>query len=285
MDEKREITRRTFLKSMLAVTAAAVLPKVSLADSALFNSKSLTVWSCGGLAETFTEVNAMYEKKRGVDINYTGAFAGALGKSLLGGSATTDVFAGRVLKLAQSLRKTGKMAYFKPLCFTEYVIVTPADNPAGIQTIDDLAKPGVRIILPLGASPPGGDAVANIIKNAGIDQAVRSNMLEKESCVIKMMPKVVKGTYDASIVERRLTTMPAYEGKVHVVPIDEKFFPPGPRTFTIGVMNLAPDRALADDYVNFLCDKDAQDAFQRHGFIPAYSPKGKLLIEKFGVKD
>lgn len=67
--------------------------------------------------------------------------------------------------------------------------------------------------------------------------------------------------------------------------IDEKFFPPGPRTFTIGVMNSAPDRALADDYVNFLCDKEAQDAFQRHGFIPAYSPKGKLLIEKFGVKD
>ena len=50
-------------------------------------------------------------------------------------------------------------------------------------------------------------------------------------------------------------------------------------------MNSAPDRALADDYVNFLCDKEAQDAFQRHGFIPAYSPKGKLLIEKFGVKD
>ena len=109
MDEKREISRRTFLKSMLAATAAAtVLPKLSLADSALFNSKTLTVWSCGGLAETFTEVNAMYEKKRGVSINYTGAFAGALGKSLLGGSATTDVFAGRVLKLAQSLRKTGK---------------------------------------------------------------------------------------------------------------------------------------------------------------------------------
>lgn len=64
MDEKREISRRTFLKSMLAATAAAtVLPKLSLADSALFNSKTLTVWSCGGLAETFTEVNAMYEKK------------------------------------------------------------------------------------------------------------------------------------------------------------------------------------------------------------------------------
>lgn len=39
MDEKREISRRTFLKSMLAATAAAtVLPKLSLADSALFNS-------------------------------------------------------------------------------------------------------------------------------------------------------------------------------------------------------------------------------------------------------
>lgn len=41
MDEKREITRRTFLKSMLAVTAAAVLPKVSLADSALLIRRAL----------------------------------------------------------------------------------------------------------------------------------------------------------------------------------------------------------------------------------------------------
>ena len=181
MDEKREITRRTFLKSMLAVTAAAVLPKVSLADSALFNSKSLTVWSCGGLAETFTEVNAMYEKKRGVDINYTGAFAGALGKSLLGGSATTDVFAGRVLKLAQSLRKTGKMAYFKPLCFTEYVIVTPADNPAGIQTIDDLAKPGVRIILPLGRHLRAGMPWLILSKMQGLTRLYEAICLRKKA--------------------------------------------------------------------------------------------------------
>lgn len=286
MGEKREMSRKTFLKSMLAATAAAtVLPKLSFADSAFFNAKDLTVWSCGGLAETFTEVNALYEKKRGVTINYTGAFAGALGKSLLGGNATTEVFAGRVLKLAQSLRQTDKMIYFKPLCFTEYVIVTPTDNPAGIQSIDDLAKPGVRVILPLGASPPGGDAVANIIKKAGIDKDVRSNMIEKESCVIKMMPKVVKGICEASIVERRLTTMPAYEGKVHIIPIDESLFPPGPLTFTVGVMKAASDRTLADDYVNFLCDKEAQAAFQRHGFIPADSPKGRELIKKLGVKD
>lgn len=284
-EEKKLMNRRTFLKATVAAALGSILlPKLGLAGSAQFQADSLQVWSCGGLAEAFMEVNALYEKQRGIHINYTGAFAGALGKSLLGG-ATTEVFAGRVLKLAKSLRKADKMVYFKPLCFTEYVIITPKDNPAGIQKIDDLAKPGVRVILPLGASPPGGDAVAGLLKKAKLDEAVRKNMVRKESCVITMMPKIISGQGDASIVERRLTCQDQYAGKVNVIPIDPAYFPPGPLTFTIGVMKYAADRKLADDYVSFVCSDESQAVFQKCGFIPANSERGKQLIEKLGVKD
>lgn len=286
MDKKEKIiTRRSFLKTAAAsALAAAFLPKLSFAGSSGFSSDTLQVWSCGGLAEPFMEMNALYEKKTGITIHYTGAFAGALGKTLLGG-AETEVFAGRVLKLAQTLRKAEKMVYFKPLCFTEYVIVTPPGNPAKIEKIEDLAKPGVRIILPLGASPPGGDAAAGIIKKAKIDAAVRKNMIKKESCVIRTMPQIAEGRGDASIVERRLTCMKDYAGKVDVIPIDPQYFPPGPLTFTIGVMKFAKDRRLADDYLNFMCSEEAQSIFPKHGFIPALSDHGKALIEKLGVKD
>jgi len=284
MKEKDNVMeRRTFLKTAMTSTVAAASTPVMLHASE-FQSDSLQVWSCGGLSEAFRPANGIYEKKTGIKIAYTGAFAAALGKSLLG-SAVTEVFAGRVLKLAKDLKEADKMVYFRPLCFTEYVLITPLGNPDDIKSVEDLARPGVQIILPLGASPPGGDAVMGILKNAGVDEAVLKNMIEKQTCVIKMMPDIINGKGAASIVEKRLTRMEKFAGKVDVVSIPESLFPPGPRTFTIGVMKAAKDRALADDYVNFMCSGEAQAIFERQGFIPAASDKGMELIEKLGVKD
>lgn len=277
------IGRRKFLKTAATSALAATLIPGQL-SAERFQADSLQVWSCGGLSEAFNKANKVYEQKFGVRIAYTGAFAAALGKSLLGG-ATTEVFAGRVLKLTKKLRETNKMIYFRPLCFTEYVIITPKGNPADVKSINDLTRPGLRVILPLGASPPGGDAVMGIIKKAGIDKAVLKNTINKETCVIKMMPEIINGKGQASIVERRLTRMAEFENRVEVIPIAETLFPPGPLTFTIGVMKYAKDRALADHYVEFICSPDAQAIFERQGFIPAASDKGRMLIEKLGVKD
>lgn len=284
MENKQEgVNRRAFLKAAVATGVAAAMAPGLLA-AGRFQSGSLQVWSCGGLAEAFTEANSLYEQRNGVRIDYTGAFAGALGKSLLGG-AVTEVFAGRVLQLAKNLRSAGKMLYFRPLCFTEYVLITPPGNPGQIRSIQDLARPGVRVILPLGASPPGGDAVMGILKKANIEKAVLANTIKKESCVVKMMPEIINGEGMASIVERRLTRLDRFSGRVEVLPIPEEFFPPGPLTFTIGVMKYAKERALADDYVDFICGGEAQAIFERRGFIPAASEKGRTLIEKLGVKD
>jgi hypothetical protein len=49
-----------------------------------------------------------------------------------------EVFGGRVLDLAKKLTEAGKMVYFKPLCFTSYVKVTPWGNPAGSREIKDV---------------------------------------------------------------------------------------------------------------------------------------------------
>ena len=274
--------RRRFLKTAVASTAA--VPAVGLLHASEFQSDSLQVWSCGGLSEAFKAANDVYEKKTGVKIEYTGAFAAALGKSLLGG-AVTEVFAGRVLKLAKDLKEAEKMLYFRPLCFTEYVLITPLGNSSGVKSVEDMAKPGVPVILPLGASPPGGDAIMGLLKKAGVDEAVLKNMIERQTCVVKMIPDIISGKGHASIVERRLTCMNQYEGKVEVIPIPESLFPPGPLTFTIGVMKHAKDRALADDYVDFMCSLQAQVIFEKQGFIPAISDKGRTLIEELGVKD
>jgi molybdate transport system substrate-binding protein len=275
--------RRVFLKSALVSTLGAALPS-GVARAATFGQDQLQVWSCGGLAEAFIPANTLYEKRTGVRISYTGAFAAALGKSLLG-SATTEVFGGRVLDLAKKLRETGKMLYFKPLCFTSYVMVTPRGNPGNIQDIKDLARPGVRVVLAPDASPPGGQAAQVLLKKAGILDAATKNAVVLGSCVQRTMDDIIGGRGDVSIVELRITRMPDFEGKMEILPIPEELFPPPPLTFTIGVMKDAKDRPLADDYVNYILSPEGQAFFERSGFIPANSDKGRELTEKLGVRD
>ena len=115
-------SRRGFLKGSLAAAAIAG-PEAMLAGYTPFKPDSLQVWSCGGLSEAFNELNAVYESKTGHNIQYTGAFAGALGKSLLALQGKTEVFGARVLELSQKLRKAGLSLRFRPLCFTDYVLV------------------------------------------------------------------------------------------------------------------------------------------------------------------
>ncbi len=282
MEKETGASRRRFLQLAAASAGTALLGARPAAASG--PGEVLQVWSCGGLAEAMMPANVAFEAARGAKVVYTGAFAAALGKSLLG-SATTDVFAGRVLDLAKKLRAEGKMAWFKPLCFTQYVLVTPRGNPAGITGVADLARPGVKVVLAPEASPPGGAAALKILEKAGVLEAAKKNAVVMGSCVQRTMDDVIAGRGDASVVELRLTRLPAFAGRVDIVPIDEKLFPPPPMTFTVGVMHSARNKELAEAYAAYLVSPEGQAHFERMGFVPAVSDKGRELVEKYGVKD
>ncbi|MBQ7585466.1 MAG: substrate-binding domain-containing protein [Desulfovibrionaceae bacterium] len=279
-------SRRVFMGNLLAGGAALTLGSTSLAKAESKAPTTLRVWSCGGLAEAMHPAHQAYKTVSGVEVAYTGAFAGALGKSLLDGKGETEVFAGRVLALAKNLRKAGKMIYFKPLCFTSYVIVTPRGNPKSIKTLEDLGKKGMRVAMAPKASPPGSQSVVGILKKSGLTEAVMKNVLDKDaSCIQRTITEVTTGHADAMIVERRLTTDPRYKDYLDVVEIPEEFFPEGPLTFTVGVMQTARDRGVADAYVEWITGSEGQEFFAKVGFIPAISPKGQELVEKLGVHD
>lgn len=281
--KENRLSRRAFLTTAATAAVATAIPSV-LSAKETFKQTTLQVWSCGGLAEAFMPANVRFKEKTGVEIAYTGAFAAALGKSLLG-SATTEVFAGRVLDLAKKLRAADKMAYFEPLCFTSYVLVTPKGNPAGITGIQDLTKPGVKLILAPEASPPGGAAVTGLLKKAGVVDAAMKNCVVKSSCVQRAMQDLIDGKGDVSVVEKRVTRLKMFANKAEIIPIPEKFFPPPPLTFTIGMMKDARDPELAAHYIKFIRSEEGQGFFEAAGFIPAISDEGRKLTEKLGVKD
>lgn len=101
--EPRTGGRQGFLKT-LAAGAVAAVGQAAMAPgaNAAAPAKVLQVWSCGGLAEAMKPAHDAYRQTHGVEVAYTGAFAAALGKSLLSGSGHTEVFAERVPALAKT---------------------------------------------------------------------------------------------------------------------------------------------------------------------------------------
>jgi len=284
MNEKdKNVTRRGFLKaSSLAATGGLLLGSQAIASS--FQNDFLQVWSCGGLAEAFIPANKAYEQTTGCRIDYSGAFAAALGKSLLG-NAKTEIFAPRVLELAQKLKAQGKMLHFLPLCFTKYVLVTPKGNPAGIKSIQDLGKPGIKTVLSPNASPPGGEASTIILKKAGVLEQAQKNAVVVGDCVQSVVPDVISRTGDVAVMELRLTKKTEFAGRMDVIEIPEEFFPPRPVSFVIGVMKFAHNKDLAEDYVKLTRSKEGPACLGEAGCIPAVSAEGERLIQKYGVKD
>jgi len=282
--KKNGVSRRQFLKTG-GLALGAGLASASPAFSQTYTQESLQVWSCGGLAEAFEPANHEFEKLTKASIAYTGAFAGALGKSLLTGSARTEIFGPRVLELAKKLKAQGKMLWFKPLCFTQYVVATPKGNPAGIESIKDMGKTGVKTILTPEASPPGGKAAMIILKKAGVEDKARANAVLVGDCVQTAITDLAQGKADAAVIEKRITRLPQFRGKLDTLPIPEAFIPPVPVPFTIGIMKWAKNRALAEAFVAFILSDQGQTWFHRAGFIPAQTEEGERLTKKYGVMD
>jgi molybdate transport system substrate-binding protein len=282
--EKNGISRRSFIKTG-GLALGAGLAGSGQAFASDETPRTLQVWSCGGLAEAFIPANRLFEEKNRATIAYTGAFAGALGKSLLGGNAQTEVFAPRVLDLAKKLKAQGKMLSFEPLCFTRYVVAVPKGNPAGIATVQDMGKSGVRTVLIPDASPPGGAATMGILKKAGVFDEAMKNAVTLGDCVQTAVTDLVSGKGDAAVIEERITRLPEFEGRLETLPIPEALIPPAPVPFTIGVMTWAKDKDLAEAFVQFILSETGQACFETAGFIPARSEEGLRLAAAYKVID
>lgn len=278
-------SRRVFLKSASLAIGASLATALPYPSAAKEPEKTLQVWSCGGLAEAMIPANAVFTESNTSHISYTGAFAGALGKSLLSGGAQTEVFAPRVLELARKLKSQGKMLHFAPLCYTRYVLITPKGNPAAIETIEDLKRSDVKPVIIPGASPPGGKASMIILKKAGVQERVMKNAVARGDCVQTSVPDIVSGKGDVAVVEYRLTQLPQFKGKVEAIDIPEKYYPPVPVPFTIGLMKWAKNRELAEEYIRFILSEKGQAFFTAAGFIAARSDLGEKLTLKYGVSD
>jgi molybdate transport system substrate-binding protein len=190
------------VKRLLGPLVAAALLMVTAAcgssdsGSAAPKDTTLTVYAAASLKGSFTEIGKAFEQANpGVTVTFSFAGSADLVSQIQQG-APADVFASADTKNMDKAT-ADDLVDGTPADFATNTleIATPPDNPADIDSLDDLARPGVKVVV-CAAEVPCGAAAAGVEKAAGVD----IQPVSEEQSVTDVLGKVVSGEADAGLV-------------------------------------------------------------------------------------
>ncbi len=267
--------RLTILSLFLAALAGCSAPPAAAPTPN--PPANLIVFAAASLSNSFGELGQLFEAQRpGATVVFNFAGSQQLAQQLAQG-APADVFASANDRQMQAVIGAGRIAADSPQTFARnrLVVVTPADNPAGLASFADLAKPGLKLVL---AAPevPAGEYSQKFLELAGQDHSlgadfagkVTQNVVSYEENVRAVLSKVALGEADAGIVYA--TDAASAGDTVRTLPIPDALN-------VIAAYPLAPvtDSAqaeLAAQFIALVLSPEGQAVLARYGFDGASPP-------------
>lgn len=242
----------------------------------------LTVFAAASLQGAFTDIGKAYQQKHSnVTVTFNFAGSDALATQIKQG-APADVFAsanGTQMNVVVSGGDVDGSAV-KTFAHNRLVVIYPTANPANIKTLQDLAKPGIKLDLAAKSVPVGQYALAFLTAaaadpsfGASYQTNVLKNVVSYETDVKSVLSKIALGEADAGIV---YTTDAATEtGKVGTITIPDTLNQIA--LYPIGVVKASSNATTAQDFVNYVAGPDGQAILARYGFVAGsegaqYSP-------------
>ena len=158
----------------------------------------------------------------------------------------------------------------KPVVFTRnrLVLVVPTSNPAGIHSVYDLKKPGIKLVIAAPAVPVGSYTL-QVLKQMGLTTSVLSNVVSRESDVRSVLSKVALGEADAGFVYS--TDAKTVPGKVKVMKVPAWAQPKV--TYAMAIVSASANKAAAQAFINEVLSKAGQKKLLAAGFLPIPTTK------------
>lgn len=261
------------MRNLFSVLCAAALLLSGCAPAAA-QPATLTVLAAASLTEPFTALGQQFESDHpGVTVQFNFAGSQQLAAQLAQG-APADVFAAASAKTMQAAVDAGRIqsAAVQNFASNRLVIITPRANPAGLQSLDQLARPGLKLNLPASEVPAGMYAL-QVFTNAAADPAfgadfserVLKNVVSYEQNVKAVVTKVSLGEVDAGIVYA--SDARSAQEQVAVIEIPAAFNISA--VYPAAVVADSPAPQLAADFLTLLQSPAGQAVLASYGFLPA----------------
>jgi len=233
---------------------------------------TLTVFAASSLTDAFGELAKIFEERSpGVEVRQSFESSSTLLTQIQQG-ARADVFATAAEEEMDAAGDDGLVAG-EPEVFARNreVSLVPQANPANIRGMEDLAKPGVKLVLAEEGVPAADYALeilrkANPVYGADFKQDVLSNVVSRESDVRASVSRVALGDADATFGYASDYT-PDIRDKVKVIQIPQDLNIVA--TYPIATLKDAQSPELARAWVDLVVGAEGQRVLEEWGFEPA----------------
>jgi molybdate transport system substrate-binding protein len=266
---KRLISMMILLTSLLSACGSMTQPTtVSSANAP--EPRTLTVFAAASLTDVFTEIGSSFEAAH-PEVKVTFNFAGSQAlRTQIEEGAPADVFASANTKEMDTLAAENFVAQDIPQIFltNKLIVILPADNPANIGKLEDLAMPGIKLVLAAEDVPVGKYARQALDQMNGpfgtdFKDKVLSNVVSNEDNVKQVVTKVLLGEADAGIVYTS-DAVAAPNLKTIEIPTTLNVI----AQYPIAPLIRSANADLASQFVEYILSTEAQDTLKKWGFYP-----------------
>lgn len=272
----RPVSQKVFviiLGLLLIACAPVPAPAPTTNEAAPAEPTILTVFAAASLTEAFTEIGQNFSAVHpGVEVTFNFAGSQQLAQQM-GQGAPVDVFASANATQMNVAIDSGRIVTGTQHTFVRnrLVVVTPADNPAGIVALSDLGKAGLKIVLAAKEVPVGQYALDFLDKaaadgsfGAGYKDAVLANVVSYEENVRAVLAKVTLGEADAGII---YSSDVSQEAVSQVQRID---IPDNLNTiarYPIAPLSDSPHAEAAQQFIDYVLSTEGQQLLESYGFM------------------
>jgi len=222
---------------------------------------TLSVFAAASLTDAFNAEGKAFEQAHGgVTLRFNFAGTPILVTQIEQG-AQADVFASADTTNMDRLKGDGLTAAgASTFAHNQLEIVVGPGNPKRIQSLADLARPGV-IYITEGATVPAGKYSLQALQKAGVKVTPKS----QETDVKSVISKIELGEADAGIVYT--TDVKAAGDKVAGVPIADQYNVVA--TYPIAVVKGTKQSDAGNAFIAFVLSSNGQSILASFGFQPA----------------
>ncbi|RNL80819.1 molybdate ABC transporter substrate-binding protein [Nocardioides marmorisolisilvae] len=253
--------RTRVISALVVLSTSAALTGCGSSDddkTSAPKSETLTVYAAASLTGVFTDLGKKFEADHpGVKVTFSFGGSSDLVTQIQQG-APADVFASADTKNMDKLTADGLQGD-APENFASNTleIVTPPDNPAKIDSLDDLAKKGVALVI-CAPEVPCGSAAQKVEEGAKLT----FKPVSEEQSVKDVLAKVTSGEADAGLVY--VTDVKAAGDAVNGVTFPEAAS--AVNTYPIATLKDSKHAALAKAFVELVLGTVGQEALAGAGF-------------------
>jgi molybdate transport system substrate-binding protein len=228
--------------------------------------------AAASLTASFQEIGKQFESQHpGVKVAFNFAGSQQLAQQIAQG-APADVFASANKSQMDAAVKTGRISQDAARVFVtnRLVVIYPKANPAKIASLQDLAKPGIKIDLAAKEVPVGQYALEFLDKaskdaqfTASYKDDVLKNVVSYEENVKSVLTKISLGEADAGIVYTTdaAVATPDSIGQLEIPDAYNVI-----ASYPIAAIQDSKNAELAGAFVELVLSPAGQEALAKYGF-------------------